>query len=216
MSYHHDHIHTSNIRAQLRDGRSPESYAAVVGTVEQSSEHPITGRNGDHLQFYIDVGGGARYQVDFNSQPHTAYEIGVYVADQDIPPDDVNPDEPFGAPAYGVFPSAKLSYEAIGLNDGDFEPLNYYRIDGQLDAALNSAHHVSIYGLTFDDGGSDGKGVHQTHFNKGDANEDGALLIYWVDSSTGKPKRTWFFFKFQDDAIPSGTASGDNGASSHN
>lgn len=201
MSYHHDHTHTANVRSRLRSGRSPESYAAVVGTIAQSSERPITGRGGDHLQFYVDVGGGARYQVDVNTQSEDGSAIGVYIANQDIDPVGTNPDEPFGAPAYGAFPNAQLSYQAMGLNDGDFAPLPYYRIDGQLRAALNAAHFVSIYGMTFDDGGADGKGIHDTHFNRGKTNEDGAILIYLVDSTTGKPKRTWFFFKFQNDRL---------------
>jgi hypothetical protein len=68
MSYHLDHNHTTNIRAQLSSGSSPDRYAAVVGTIVQDSERPITGRSGDHLQFYVNIGGGARYQVDVNTQ----------------------------------------------------------------------------------------------------------------------------------------------------
>ena len=201
MSYHHDHSHTANMRAQFRAGRSPEQYAAVVGTVDQSGEKPITGRSGDHLQFYLDVGGGARYQVDVNTQSSDGLDIQVYVADQDVNTSGSNPDEPFGAPAYGVFPNARLSYTSIGLNQGDFYPLSYYRIDGELQAALSAAHFVVAYGMTFDDGGPDGKGIHDTHFNVGKTNQDGALLIYSVDAQTGNPKRTWFFFKFQSDPI---------------
>jgi hypothetical protein len=201
MSYHHDHNHTVNVRAQFRAGRSPQQYAAVVGTVEQSTEHPIMGRAGDHLQFYLDVGGGVRYQVDINTESSDGSEIEVYIADQDVNPSGSNPDEPFGAPAYGVFPNAAVSYKAMGLNDGDFAPLSDFRIDGQLEAALNAADFVTVYGMTFDDGGADGKGVHETHFNKGKTNQDGAILIYSVDSATGNPKRTWFFFKCQNDSI---------------
>ncbi len=112
-----------------------------------------------------------------------------------------NPDEPFGAPAYGVFPNAQLSYGAMGLTDGDFEQVTYFRIDGQLNAALNACEFVVVYGMTFDDGGPDGKGVHEIHFNAGKTNEDGAILIYSIDPTTNKPKRTWFFFKFGDDRL---------------
>jgi hypothetical protein len=201
MSYYHDHNHAADVRAQFSAGKSPESYAAVVGTVEQSSEQPITGRSGDHLQFYVDVGGGARYQVDVNTLSSDGSAVEVYIADQGVNPSGTNPVEPFGAPAYGVFPNAQLSYAAMGLNDGDFAPLSYERIDGQLRAALNAAHFVSVYGMTFDDGGPDGKGIHETHFNPGEANQDGAILIYSVDSGTGNPKRTWFFFKFQNERL---------------
>jgi hypothetical protein len=202
VSYHHDHKHTANVRAQFRAGRSPESYAAIVGTVEQNSEEPLTGRSGDHLQFCINVGGGKRYQVDVNTQSGDGTPIMVYIADQDTNPSGMNPDEPFGAPAYGVFPDAQLSYESMGLNDNDFYPLSYYRIDGQLGTALTTAYFVSVYGMTFDDGGPDGKGIHQTHYNKGGRNQDGAVLIYSVDAGTGNPKRTWYFFKFSDDSLP--------------
>jgi hypothetical protein len=199
MSYHHDHDHTQTMRAGLRPAMSPQTYAAVVGTVEQSTERPITGRSGDHLQFYLDIGAGTRYQVDVNTQSSDGSAIGVYVADQDLAPAGTNPAEPFGPQAYGVFPNAKLSYAAIGLADGDFTPVNYYRIDSMLQAALSGSTFVSVYGMTFDDGGADGKGVHDVHFNAGDASEDGAVLIY--ASGAGGPKRTWFFFKFQDDTI---------------
>lgn len=201
MSYHHDHTHTSNVRAQFRAGKSPEQFAGVVGTVEQSTEKPITGRNGDHLQFYLDVGGGSRYQIDVNTQSSDGSEIGVYIADQDVNTSGSNPDEPFGAPAYGVFPNATLSYAAMGLNDKDFAPLPYFRIESQLEAALNASDFVVAYGLSFDDGGSDGKGVHQTHFNPSKANQDGAIAVYSVDSGTKNPKRSWFFFKFQNEQI---------------
>jgi hypothetical protein len=201
MSYHHDHQHTKDVHAQFRTGRTPESYAAVVGTVDQSSEHPITGRNGDHLQFYLLVGGGSRYQVDVNTQSSDGSEIGVYMAEQDLSPSGSNPDEPFGAPAYGVFPDAQLSYKAMGLKDADFVPLPYYRIDGQLTAALNGATFATAYGVTFDDGGPDGKGVHDTHFSPKTPNEDGAIAVYSVDQTSGKPTRTWFFFKFQNQKI---------------
>ena len=199
MSYHHDHNHTTNVRSQFRSGQPRQNYAAVVGTVDQASEKPITGRNGAHLQFYVNVGGGARYQVDVNTQSKDGSAIGVYIADQDVNASGTNPDEPFGAPAYGVFPNAKLSYKSLGLTDNDFKPLPYYRIDNQLCAALNAAKFVAVYGMTFDDGGADGKGIHETHFNKGQPNEDGAVLIYSIDG--GKPIRTWFFFKFQEDHI---------------
>lgn len=201
MSYHHDHDHTANVRPQFRAGRTSESFAAVVGTVEQNSAHPITGRSGDHLQFYIDVGGGSRYQVDVNTQSSDGTPVQVYIADQDVNASGTNPDEPFGAPAYGVFPNAQLSYRAMGLGQSDFKPVSYFRIEGQLTAALNASQFVSVYGMTFDDGGSDGKGIHETHYNPGTANEDGGLAIYSVDAATGKPTRTWFFFKFGNEVI---------------
>lgn len=200
MSYHHDHNHTTNMRAQFRAGQSTESFAAVVGTIDPDSEKSITGHSGDHLQFYINAGGGTRYQVDVNTQSSDRSPIEVYIADQSVNPSGTNPDEPFGAPAYGVFPNASVSYESIGLTDKDFAPLSYYRIDGQLTSALQSAHFVAVYGLTFDDGGPDGKGIHETHFS-GRPNQDGALAVYSVDSASGSPVRTWFFFKFQNQNI---------------
>jgi len=201
MSYYHDHDHTSNISSRLRDGNSPLTYAAVVGTVEQSTEKPITGRSGNHLQFYIDIGNGVRYQVDVNTQSSNGSEIGVYIADETLEASSDNPDEPFGPPAYGRFPNSKLSYSALGLNNDNFAPLPYFRIDGQLSSALNSAVFVSVYGMTFDDGGFDGKGIHDTHYNRGQTNRDGGLVVYWLDS--GKPKRSWYFFKFQEDSLGS-------------
>ncbi len=200
MSYHHDHNHTTDVRAQFRAGRYPESYAALVGTIEQGSEKAITGRSGDHIQFYLSVGGGARYQVDVNTQSTDGTAINVYIADQSVNPSGTNPDEPFGAPAYGLFPAAALSYPKIGLTNKDFSPLSYYRIEGQLTSALQASSFVTVYGLTFDDGGTDGKGVHETHFT-GRPDQDGALVIYSIDPASGAPVRTWFFFKFANQNI---------------
>ena len=201
MSYHHDHTHVTNVRPQLRSANSPQSYAAVVGTVDRNSEAPITGRSGDHLRFYLAIGNGTRVQVDVNTRSRDGSPVQVYIADQDVNVSGTNPDEPFGSPAYGVFPNASLSYAAMGLYDSDFVDLAATRLDGQLEAALNAAEFVTAYGQTFDDGGADGKGVHEIHFNPGATNQDGALAIYSVDSGTGRPKRTWFFFKFVTDRI---------------
>lgn len=200
MSYYHDHNHTSP--QQFQSGKTPQRYGALVGTVESNSERPITGRSGDHLQFYVSVNDSLAYQVDVNTQSRDGSDIEVYIATQSLQADDANPAEPFGPPAYGVFPTAQLSYAAMGLNDTEFEAIAYNRIDGQLKAALDAAHFVAIYGMMFDDGGDNGKGIHETHFT-GRANQDGAIAIYGVDGQTGEPVRTWFFFKFETDSIAS-------------
>ncbi|GGA16921.1 DUF2278 family protein [Dyella nitratireducens] len=200
MFFHHDHTHTSNISGQLQPGKSPELYAAVVGTIVQDSEKPITGRSGDHLQFYLDIGNGLRYQVDVNTQSVDGSAVDVYIADQDLGNSAANTTDPFGPPAYGVFPNAQLSYQAMGLSDANFAPVTYFRLDGQLKAALSTSTFVTVYGLTFEDG-DNVRGVHETHFNEGKTNQDGAVVVYWTDSSTGNPKRTWFFFKFNNQHI---------------
>jgi hypothetical protein len=201
VSYYHDHTHINNLRSKFTNGDSRLTYSAVVGTIEQGSEKPITGRSGDHLQFYVNIGNGARYQADVNTQSSDGSEIEVFIADELLQESGDNPDEPFGAPAYGRFPNVQLSYLGLGLKDVDFAPMPYYRIEGQLRAALDTAVFVSIYGMTFDDGGPDGKGIHDTHLNPGQTNRDGAVVIYWLDS--GVPKRSWYFFKFQNETINS-------------
>lgn len=200
MSYHHQHDHTSPIRSQLRQARSPQQFVAVVGTVDPDTEHPITGRSGEHLQFLLAVGADSSFQVDVNTRSEDGSPIQVYIADQDLNAAGTNPDEPFGMPAYGVFPKASLSYEGLGLKDSDFESIDDTRIDSQLSAALEASHFVAVYGMAFDDGGPSGKGVHETHFT-GQGNEDGALAIYSIDAQSGKPKRTWFFFKFSTQRV---------------
>jgi hypothetical protein len=200
MSYYHDHDHTTESRHQFRTGVTPKRYGAVVGTIDTNTEKPIQGRSGDHLQFYVEVGNNTRYQVDVNTQSEDGTAIQLYVAVQDLPSAGSNADEPFGAPAYGVFPDAKLSYEAIGLTDEDFIAVPDFRLDSKLEAALNQAEFVSVYGQTFDDGGPTGKGIHETHFT-GKPNQDGAIAVYQIDSATNAPKRTWFYFKFQNDKI---------------
>jgi len=196
------HSHIQNARTRHHGRTLSQGYAAVVGTVETGSERPITGRSGDHLQFYIDAGAGARYQVDVNTQSRDGTDVLVHIADEALDESgSANPSQPFGAPDYGVSSDAQLSYKAMGLKDGDFTPLSYSRIEARLETALNAAAFVAVYGMTFDDGGRNGKGVHDIHFNPGKTNRDGALAIYSQDAGTGKPRRTWFFFKFQGETI---------------
>jgi hypothetical protein len=202
MSYYQDHTHVEPARDQFRSGSSPENYGSVVGTIEQSTEHPITGRSGDHLQFDVQIGNGISYQVDVNTQSENGTAVELYIAVEDLQPVGSNPSEPFGPPAYGVFLNAQLSYAAIGLSDDDFAPVSDTRLDSQLEAALNQATFVAIYGQIFDDGGPNGKGIHETHYT-GKPNQDGAVAIYAIDSASGTPTRTWFYFKFQEDHIAS-------------
>lgn len=196
--YYNDHQHTTPY--DFHPASSPQSFGAVVGTVETSTEHEIVGRSGEHLQFYVDINASVRYQVDVNIQSRDGSPIEIYVAGENLVPKGVNPDEPFGAPAYGVFSDAALSYAGLGLTDAMFAPIDSARVQQQLESALNQAQFVAIYGLVFDDGGPNGKGIHETHYDPHGQNQDGAVLVYSTDSS-GKPQRTWFFFKFSGDSI---------------
>jgi hypothetical protein len=183
----------------LTPARTPERYAAVVGTAVLSTEHEINGRDGEHWQFYVDTGNGVRYQVDVNIQSSDGAATEMYVGAENLDPTGVSPDEPYGSPQYGVFP-ASLSYAAIGLADAMFEPVDSLRIRQQLEAALGQSVFVAVYGFVFDDGGPRGKGIHETHLNVKHTDEDGALAIYGKDAK-GQPQRTWFFFKFAEDHI---------------
>jgi len=205
MSYYRDNRHLSNISGRFRSGNSPLTYGAVIGQLDISSERPIQGRNGDHLQFYISAGQAGAYQVDVNTQSRDGTEIGVYIAEETLDPAaNGGQGQPFGQPSLGVDLNAALSYKAIGLDDGNFVLLPYTRIESQLEADLGAAQFVAAYGMTFDDGGEDGKGLHETHFNPkapGAPDRDGALALYTVDTVSGKPKRVWYFFKFAGDSI---------------
>ncbi len=179
--------------------RTPERYAAVVGTAVLSTEHEITGRDGEHWQFYVDTGNGTQYQVDVNIQSSDGEPIEMYVGAENLDPTGVTPDEPFGSPQYGIF-TASLSYAGIGLADAMFEPVDSVRIYQQLRAALAQSTFLAVYGFVFDDGGPNGKGIHETHLNPTYTAQDGALAVYGQDAN-GKPLRTWFFFKFAEDHI---------------
>ena len=202
--YYTDHTHIE--RRTFHAVRPRESFAAVVGTVETQTEREIVGRSGEHLQFYLDVHAGIQYQVDVNIQSSDGTPIEVFVGGEDLDPQGTNPDEPLGAPAYGVFANASLSYAGLGLNDGQFSPVSASRIQSSLEAALSQSEFVVIYGLVFDDGGSDGKGIHETHFDPRRENEHGAVVVYSLDPNN-KPSRTWFFFKFASDRIEAHQAS---------
>jgi hypothetical protein len=201
LHYYTDHNHVQS--RTLRPAAITESFAAVAGTVETQTERGIVGRSGEHLQFYVDVHGGVRYQVDVNIQSSDGTPIEVYVGGEDLEPQGTNPDEPLGAPAYGVFSNASLSYAGLGLTDTEFTPVSAFRIQSRLEAALSQSEFVVVYGLVFDDGGPDGKGIHETHFDPAHQNEDGAVVVYNIDAN-GKPSRTWFFFKFAGDRIGDG------------
>ena len=198
MSYYHDHNHTA--RKTLQSRSSPQRFGSLVGLVDKSTERPIQGRSGDHLQFYVNINDGVRYQVDVNTQSRDGSDVQLYIASEQLDAVGGNPQEPLGSPAYGVFPTATLSYAAIGLGNQEFQPIQVYRIDNQLESALNDAEFVAIYGMMFDDGGDNGKGIHETHYT-GRANQDGAIAVYSLDGQSGRPVRTWFFFKFETDSI---------------
>ncbi|HEX7641350.1 MAG TPA: hypothetical protein VF472_03965 [Burkholderiaceae bacterium] len=189
MSRYHQHTSRNN---NLRAGGSPQSYAAVVGTVEVSTERPIQGRNGDHLQFYLDVGNGSAYQVDVNTQSRDGSQIGLYIAEEDFDiPEDLQP---------GRDGDAALSYGHIGLTDDNFVATDYTRIERQLTADLNRSQLVVAYGLSFQDPGPNGAGIHETHFT-GRPNQDGALALYIPNAPGAQAKRVWYFFKFGTDSI---------------
>jgi hypothetical protein len=200
MSHYRNHQHINGAGRNFRPAGGGSAYAAVVGTVDTSTEKPITGRNGDHLQFYIQTGGGDRYQVDVNTQSRDGTDVYIFMAAEDIKPagGPVNP--PFGPPTYGVFTDAALSYKGLGLKPTQFADESDMRIEQQLEAALSQAEFVTAYGSTFDDGGNDGKGVHLIHYT-GQQNKDGALAVYTKDPDTSTPKCTWFFFKFNEDSF---------------
>ena len=203
MSYFLNHQHVGPPRHAFQNALAPDQFAAVVGTVDKTTEHPIQGSGGDHLQFYLNIGGGSRYQIDVNTLSRDGSEIGVYVANEplDPPPATTPADQPFGgAPTYGVDREAQLSYAGLGLTDADFAQLSPIRIEASLEAALNQSSFVCAYGLVFDDGGANGKGLHETHFS-GRPNQDGAVAVYSQDPASGALKRIWFFFKFSDQSI---------------
>lgn len=196
--YYRDHNHTSP-RA-LRPA-STQTYGAIVGTVVAGTEHAIVGRNGDHLQFSVAVGPSLSYQVDVNTLSRDGTAILSYVADETLTAQ--SPTSPFGPPCFGVFtaPEVKLSYKEIGVTDAQFAPVSATRIESQLEAALQQSEFVAVYGLMFDDGGANGKGIHETHRNPGFPEQDGAVVVYLPPQATQPPIRRWFFFMFGDESV---------------
>jgi hypothetical protein len=198
MAFHYAHKHTDNVRGSFKPGLAPERYAAVTGKPVAGDDKQITGPSGDHLQFYLDAGDAGRYQVDVNTQSRDGTPVQVYVAVEPAPGEDGGAS---GLPAFGVFTDAQLSYRAMGLTQADFAPMAYYRIDALLNAALSQASAVSAYGVTFDDGGQYGKGIHDIHMDSSNRNQDGALVVYAVDGNGAVTQRTWYFFKFADEQL---------------
>jgi len=196
MSYFDDIRHI--LPVALSVGSTPQSYGAVVGTVEVSTEHQIVGQSGTHLQFYIRVSPTVQYQVDVNVQSSDGTEVMMFIGEEPLTPQ--KGATQFGDPAYGVYADAELSYAGMGLQNSQFVSTPDTRVEQQLEAALNAATFVAAFGMMFDDGGSNGKGIHEIHFDPPGPNQDGALAIYTV-SGGGTPIRKWFFFKFDDQSI---------------
>ncbi len=196
MSIRND-IHTS--KREFKSVGTETAFAAVVGTVDTNAEKIIDGRSGEHLQFEVVIDGSTRFQVDVNTQSKDGSSVLVCIADETV---DANGE--LGPGQFGVFPApnAALSYAKLGLQDSQFSEVTSARIEAQLEAALGQSVSVGLYGFTFDDGGSDGKGIHETHFNSGKKDEDGAVVVYLQpDDGQKQVTRRWFFFKFDGDKI---------------
>jgi deoxyribonuclease-2 len=173
------------------------TYGSILGTIDKTTEKQISGQSGLHWQFYVQMYGTTRYQVDTNVQSKDGSEVGVYVADELLPAVSTQP--PFGPVMLGVFPNASLSYAGLGVTDDEFVPISQSRLESQLESALNQSYYVEVYGFYFNDG-TDEKGIHDNHYNAGKPNQDGGIAVYLINSK-GQPVRRWFFFKFQEDHI---------------
>ena len=119
------------------------SFSVVCGRVLHASEQTVSGRNGDHLQFFLDIGGEKRYQIDINVRSKYGTNIEVYFADEELP-------GPFEF-QYGEFP-AEVSYYKLGLKDEQFSQVGERWITNKLEAELNNAKFVEIFGTTFANG----------------------------------------------------------------
>lgn len=196
MSYFIDIQHI--LPVAFASGSSPQAYGAVVGTVEASTEHQIVGQSGTHLQFNIRVSPTVQYQVDVNVQSEDGSEVMMYIGDETL--QEQAGSTPFGDPAYGVYHDAELSYASMGLQNAQFVSTPDTRVEQQLEAALNAATFVAAFGMMFNDGGPNGTGIHEIHFDPPGPNQDGALAVYSAVAG-GPPTRRWFFFKFDDQTI---------------
>jgi hypothetical protein len=93
------------------------------------------------------------------------------------------------------------AYQGMGLSNEHFIPASDTRIEAQLEAALGQSEFVAIYGQMFDDGGDNGKGIHETHRNPDKADQDGAVVVY-IAAQPGQPLvRRWFFFMFHGETV---------------
>ena len=194
-----NHIHTA--KRDFKRVNTDTKFAAVVGTVDTNAEKIIDGRSGEHLQFEVIIDGATRFQADVNTQSRDGSSVFVCIADENV---EANGE--LGAGQFGVFPAptAQLSYAKLGLQDAQFSQVSSARIEAQLEAALAQSVSVALYGFTFDDGGSDGKGIHETHFNPGQNDQDGAVAVFLQpDDGQTQVTRRWFFFKFSGENIAS-------------
>lgn len=181
-----------------------ERFASVTGSVVIPSEHKIVGRDGEHLQFVVDVPTAGSWQVDANIQSSDGTPMEVCIRSETLGPQNANPDTPPDLPAEGVF-DASLSYAGLGLQDSMFSPIADTAILSQLESALRGSTRVTVYGLLFHDSGSNTNGIHETHFDPSGRNQDGAVVVY--GPATGNTLlRTSFFFKFEGDHIATSNA----------
>ncbi len=178
-----NHIHTA--RRDFKRVSTDTRFSAVVGTVDTNAEKIIDGRSGEHLQFEVIIDGATRFQADVNTQSKDGSAVFVCIADETV---DANGE--LGPGQFGVFPApaAQLSYAKLGLQDSQFSQVSSARIEAQLEAALGDSVSVGLYGFIFDDGGSDGKGIHETHLNPGHADEDGAVVVCTSSRTTSRSR----------------------------
>ncbi len=139
-------------------GLSPGGFGRLDGFVVAVVVPGSGACNADSHHVHVQVSsGGATYDVAVNTD-------SGFVAEKDVP-------LPGGAWNEGWHAHAKLDYASdLGLHAPDFSPGSEGAINQQIEGALASANHVSVFATTYSKGG-----IHLVH--RHGFNDDGALVL---------------------------------------
>jgi hypothetical protein len=137
--------------------------------------------NGDSTHVHMQVSmQGALYDVAVNVD-------GGYLLEKNIP-------LPDGAWSEGWHPSDGLDYsKTLGLKSTDFTSVPEATLTTELENALASVNHISVFGSTYT-GSDSGSGIHDIH--RQSTNHDGAIFL---DPTSAIPQA--LLFRFSTDSF---------------
>jgi hypothetical protein len=181
----------------------PNIFGLLVGQVDG----PLDDSNDNHVTIPLRVTKG----------PATGlYRVAVNIASTGLPKsaqyfirDEPVPDQ--ALPRTGIDPEARLSYDALGLQEANFTTLDCALMRAVMHESLAHADVIAAYGVTFSP-----YGLHDIHYNNGELpgslhenrpDRDGAISLFFRDKTTGHLIRRWIFIKFQSQRLASSVLS---------
>ncbi len=173
-----------------------KQYGVLVGILDHLTLNAADGspRDFNHVYLWLHVNHGpqaGRYECAFNTESVEKSKVQYYVHEEPIENSDI--------PTPGFWP-AKVSYQALGLKQANFSPIENGDLRSLVYHYAEQANIIAVYGRTYEEG----NGMHDIHMNSGEKsdrgtgdpkNEDGVLVFYFRHE-TDSSRRAWVFIKF--------------------